>query len=444
MKHAKVNETGMVLMIVLWVLLLLTVIAWTSSRQSQMELRMTGFQTDSVRAYYLARAGISRALVFLREDKLKDHGVLGEEDLIEIDDKDENWLYDAPSESWNFNPDAYGIDPDDDEDEWGATLEGARGFFTTRVEDISGLMNINYATFDHIRRLLEVLGVDEDYAMAMAAAIIDYIDPDDQPTILDEVDVPGWEFGDQSTEDYYYNPGQDPEEIDMAGPERMLKNGPLSAVEELLLVPGMKDVIFYGEDDNGNGELDDNEDDGDLTPPYDNEDGELQLGLKDFVTVFGGLANERGFRPNLNSAPFEVIQALLWGPDEKGDQAEKGADEIVTYRNGNDDFLGSDDDKRFRTLPHTDENNEGIDRAGLDPLLEQIVTQTFGVASDYFRIVSTGEVNEVRKTLKMTVLRTFQEELALEGGGAAPSRFDRDEEQVEQVELLVIDFEEEG
>jgi hypothetical protein len=206
----------------------------------------------------------------------------------------------------------------------------------------------------------------------------------------------------------------------------------------------MKDVIFYGEDDNGNGELDDNEDDGDLTPPYDNEDGELQLGLKDFVTVFGGLANERGFRPNLNSAPFEVIQALLWGPDEKGDQAEKGADEIVTYRNGNDDFLGSDDDKRFRTLPHTDENNEGIDRAGLDPLLEQIVTQTFGVASDYFRIVSTGEVNEVRKTLKMTVLRTFQEELALEGGGAAPSRFDRDEEQVEQVELLVIDFEEEG
>ncbi|MCA9426447.1 MAG: hypothetical protein KC994_15310, partial [Candidatus Omnitrophica bacterium] len=93
-------QRGMILLIVMWVLLILTVIAWTYARQSQMELKMTGFQTDSVRAYYLARAGVARAMVYLREDKLKDMGVLGDDSLIEVDDKDENWVYDAPAEAW--------------------------------------------------------------------------------------------------------------------------------------------------------------------------------------------------------------------------------------------------------------------------------------------------------------------------------------------------------
>jgi hypothetical protein len=224
-----------------------------------------------------------------------------------------------------------------------------------------------------------------------------------------------------------------------------MKNGPLATVEELLLVPGMTEVIYYGEDENGNGELDDEEDDGDETPPYDNEDGELQLGLKDFVTVFAGLSGEQLPRVNLNTASFEVITAMFWGPDEDSpDKAMQAAEKLISYRNGGDDYLGSDDDRRFRTLPHSDENEEGIDRAGLDDVYMSLASQTFGVASDYFRIVATGKVNEVRKTLKMTVVRTFQEELALDDDGRDSSRFDRDEIQQEQVKILVIDFEEEG
>lgn len=439
----------MILVTVIWVLLMLTVIAWTYARQCQMELRMTGFQTNSTKAYYIARAGVARAISFLREDKLKDQGVLGEEDLIEIDDKDENWVYDHPAEAWGYNPEAYGIDPEDDEEDWGAYLEDrkkdAQGKLLVRVEDLSGRLNLNGATRIQIQRLLEVCGVEEDYAKALSAAIVDYIDVDEDPTIVDDVRLDGWEFGDQASEDTYYNPHQSPEEIEVSGPSLVMKNEPMSAVEELLLVPGMKDFIYYGEDENRDGELDDNENDGDESPPYDNADGELQLGLRDFVSVQSGLSTERIGRPNLNSAPFEVIQALLWGEEESEDNAADIAEKIVKYRDGGDRYLGSDDDKRFRTLPHTDENSDGIDAVGLDSVEADRAAQAFGVASDYFQVLSTGIVNDVKKTLKVSVLRSFIEQVDLnEGGPDRRSRFSRDEEPEEQVQILTINYEEEG
>lgn len=435
------GERGVILVTVIWVMLILTVIAWTFARQSQMEIRMAGFQADSVRAFYMARAGVARAFVFLREDKLKDQGVLEEDDLIEIDDKDKDWVYDAPSEAWGYFPAAYGIDRDEDEDKWGAEVQDARGKLFVEVEDASGRLNLNGANQTQLRRLLEVLGVEEDYAQLLAGAIIDYIDSDDQPTIVDVRDVEGWEFGEPSTEDYYYNPYQSPAEIDDSGPAIIMKNSQMNAVEELLLVPGMTELIYHGEDANGNKELDDNEKDGDESPPFDDEDGYLLLGLKDFVTVQSGLSSEPIGKPNLNSAPLEVITAMLWGEEETSDKAQSAAERLVSYRNGSDGFLGTDDDKKFRTLPHTDENSEGIDKSGLDEAEQGIVVQSFGVASDYFRIRSTGEVNKVKKTLNVTVLRNYIEELELED--ERESRFDREVPE-ESVQLLVVDFEEEG
>jgi hypothetical protein len=260
--------------------------------------------------------------------------------------------------------------------------------------------------------------------------------------LIDEKDIPGWEFGDQSNEDYYYNPHQSPEEIDTYGPRVIMKNGPMSAVEELLLVPGMTMLIYEGEDENRNGELDDNEDDGDETPPEDNDDGDLQLGIKDFLTVQSGLSSERIGKPNLNAAPLEVIHALLWGEEESGDHAQSVAEKIVKYRNGGDDELGSDDDRKFRTLPHSDENSEGIDKAGLDPADADRVAGLFGVASDYFIIHSTGIINDVKKILHVSLLRVFTEEMQL--NDRAQERFKRDRIEEEQVKFLVTNFEEEG
>lgn len=69
-------------------------------------------------------------------------------------------------------------------------------------------------------------------------------------------------------------------------PPYMCKNANFETVEELRLVYGMDLEILLGEDGNLNGVLDLNENDGDQSPPYDNQDGRLDPGLFEYFTVF--------------------------------------------------------------------------------------------------------------------------------------------------------------
>ncbi|HIE96269.1 MAG: hypothetical protein ABGZ23_27545 [Fuerstiella sp.] len=63
------------------------------------------------------------------------------------------------------------------------------------------------------------------------------------------------------------------------------KNGPMDSIDELLKVQGVTPDLFYGEDANHNGILDANENDGEQTLPFDNADGILDLGWKDYLTA---------------------------------------------------------------------------------------------------------------------------------------------------------------
>ena len=56
-------------------------------------------------------------------------------------------------------------------------------------------------------------------------------------------------------------------------------------LDELLTAPGFSARLLYGEDANQNGRLDVNEDDSDTTFPPDNQDGQLDLGLSQLLTV---------------------------------------------------------------------------------------------------------------------------------------------------------------
>jgi DNA uptake protein ComE-like DNA-binding protein len=64
------------------------------------------------------------------------------------------------------------------------------------------------------------------------------------------------------------------------------KDAPYETPQELNLVYGMNLDLLYGEDANLNGILDPNENDGLTTPPSDNQDGVLDPGLLEYVTVF--------------------------------------------------------------------------------------------------------------------------------------------------------------
>jgi len=69
------------------------------------------------------------------------------------------------------------------------------------------------------------------------------------------------------------------------------KSAPLETVEELFLIKGATAEIIFGEDTNRNGVLDTNEDDGDVSDPPDNRDGQLNRGLYPFVTVYSAEPN---------------------------------------------------------------------------------------------------------------------------------------------------------
>ncbi len=69
-------------------------------------------------------------------------------------------------------------------------------------------------------------------------------------------------------------------------PPRRNKGGSFESVDELRLVDGATLDLLIGEDTNRNGALDENEDDGEQTAPRDNQDGQLQAGYLEYLTVY--------------------------------------------------------------------------------------------------------------------------------------------------------------
>ncbi len=110
-----------------------------------------------------------------------------------------------------------------------------------------------------LRRLMSIPGMSD----ALASAIMDWLDPDDEPS-ENGVEV-SWYLA--------------------QSPPRLPANGPFRELRELLQVRGMTPELLYGEDRNANGLLDPEENDGQRSDPPDNSDGVLQAGLSDYLTI---------------------------------------------------------------------------------------------------------------------------------------------------------------
>lgn len=76
-------------------------------------------------------------------------------------------------------------------------------------------------------------------------------------------------------------------------PPRLNKGGNFETIDELRLVDGMTLDLLFGEDTNRNGILDPNEDDGEQSAPRDNQNGLLDAGLLEYVTVYSRQPNTK-------------------------------------------------------------------------------------------------------------------------------------------------------
>lgn len=144
---------------------------------------------------------------------------------------------------------------------------------------------ININNIDRLA-LLELSGMTMD----VADAIVDWRDTDDTPGMM------GAEY------DFYMNRGLGYEP----------RNGPFRSIAELELVAGAFPKYVRGEDQNLNGRLDPNENDGALSEPPDDTDGFLDSGWSGALTArsSGSLLSASGLeRVNLKTAtPEEMVE----------------------------------------------------------------------------------------------------------------------------------------
>ena len=191
--------------------------------------------------------------------------------------------------------------------DWSVTAAPGRDPVFGFVDEASKL-SLNTATVEMLQKL-------PNMTVEFAAAIVDWRDEDDEVT------------------DY----GAESSTYAMESPPYEAKNAPFTSTYELLAVQGATPQILFGEDTNLNGVLDENENDGDLTPPPDNADGALDLGILEYVTVHSLQPGEEEDDEdqeglvNVGTAPLEVL-ACLPGMDESL------ARQLVSYRGS----LGTD------------------------------------------------------------------------------------------------------
>jgi len=284
------NRNGLVLVAVLWIVIVLTAIVTVLGRKGRLDTKVCFARTEGLRCKWAGRAGIDRAIAVLNEDPRESDSLM---DLWSDNDEDFNDI--VLEECW----------------------------FSVKVIDEAGKLNINTATKAQLMGLPDMLE-------EVADAIIDWRDGDDTP-------------GEGGAEGGYY------ENLAFG---YMARNGPFRTIRELLLVKGVTEELFYGEDTNLNGQLDYNERDEDENPPADNGDYVLDKGWISYLTCYSydsnqnsqGNSNQSGqnqsgqnnqnsntqvsSKVNVNTASEIVLAALLGG----GDTAEQAAQSIIAYR----------------------------------------------------------------------------------------------------------------
>ncbi len=248
----KVNNKGLVLVTVLWVVVVLMVIVAVLGRKSRLDTKVCIARIEGIRCKWASRAGTEKAIGLLNEDTRES---------------------DCLTDFWS----------DNDEDFNDIWLESCR--FTVRVVDESSKLNINTVTKGQLLELPEMLE-------EIADAIIDWRDQDDTPS------EGGVEGGYYENLPFGY----------------MARNGPLRTIRELLLVKDVTPEMLYGEDTNFNDQLDYNEQDGDESPPNDDGDSELDKGWIAYLTCYSYDNNkdaEGNQRININNANGNQLTSSL-------------------------------------------------------------------------------------------------------------------------------------
>lgn len=295
------DERGVALVLALAVIALLVSLVVDFSYTMMVDLTLAANLRNEQMAFYVARSGVELARHTLQKDDSS---------------------YDALNEDWALLNEHPGFISDDDEGRFKLTIEDEAAKLP--INDLINGDKVVPEKRDRMKRLFAVLELDPQ----LIDPIIDWIAPGNNPEL----------FG---AEDAYYQ---------TLSPPYHCKHGPLSALEELLLVKGMTEEILYGTDE--------------------------KKGLIHFLT----LASEDSV--NINTASAEVIQSL----SDKIDKVLARA--IIDYRQGEPfkEITDSTYDK-IKSLP------------GMTQDIFNEISSQCGVKSSNFSVRAEGQVGGIKKVI---------------------------------------------
>ena len=237
-RAAVVRRSGFILLLVLVVTALLSFAVYSFSHVMVLEATAASEGLQQVRRRRLAESAIELAGVVIRQGSA---GRVAPQIDLSFDDGQQARLLLLQSLS------AAGAEP-----RAGLVNESSRLNLRTLPLQLSRRQQSR-------NRLLALPGMTPP----LADAVLDWMDEDNDPS----------EFGAEAA--WYLS----------QTPPRLPRNGFFQDLHELLQVRGMSPELLYGEDQNANGILDPEENDGSSSLPADNRDGVLQTGLYALLTL---------------------------------------------------------------------------------------------------------------------------------------------------------------
>jgi len=200
------RQKGSILIIVLWALFILSALAMAISGYTRAQISVAGKLSQRARDYYLARAGLERALIEVKNAAEKDYDSL-------FDSWSDN---DACFKDAVFGDGTYSVIAYSD-------VLNSKAPIRYGLADEESKINVNKAPVDILKNIFEIAGgVSPDDAQAIAASIINWRSSADKALK-------------EGAGEFYYQTLDHPYKA---------KNAPIEAPEELLLVKGVSRALF--------------------------------------------------------------------------------------------------------------------------------------------------------------------------------------------------------
>ncbi len=206
--NKKLNNKGIALLMVIWILALLSVIVGEFCFTMKTQVQIVRNVKETTQAHYIAAAGVNAAIEQLIQQVLTPASAQAAD---ERDEADEAEVEEVQEVQWRVNTE---IPP----------ISFGTGEYRVWIDNEGGKVNINLADKTILRAMLDGFAIEDSEKDIIVDSILDWRDKNDLHLI-------------NGAEDDYYLSLPEPYEC---------KDGYFDSVEELLLVRGVTPEIYYG------------------------------------------------------------------------------------------------------------------------------------------------------------------------------------------------------